>query len=58
VRRHDLIRLLVDAGCCLHRHGARHDIYINPRNGRKAPVPRHNEVRNSLAELIRRQLGV
>ena len=29
------------AGCFLLRHGARHDIWMNPANGGKAPVPRH-----------------
>lgn len=29
------------AGCTLHRHGGRHDLFLNPANGRKAPVPRH-----------------
>jgi len=58
VKRHDLIRELVDAGCYLERHGKKHDIYINTKNGKKAPVPRHNEIKDSLCELIRKQLGL
>ncbi|MBI2899121.1 MAG: type II toxin-antitoxin system HicA family toxin [Planctomycetes bacterium] len=58
MKRGDLIRDLVHAGCFLRRHGSRHDIYENPRNGRKAPVPRHAEIRNSLARMIRRQLDL
>jgi mRNA interferase HicA len=42
----------------LDRHGGRHDLYRNPVNGRKAPVPRHREIRDSLADLIRKQLGL
>jgi hypothetical protein len=42
----------------LKRHGARHDLFLNPRNGRLAPVPRHQEIRDSLCVLIRRQLGI
>jgi mRNA interferase HicA len=42
----------------LHRHGKKHDLYLNPANGRKAPVPRHNQIKDSLCELIRRQLGL
>ena len=56
MKRRDLIRELVEEGCYLRRHGKRHDIYINPKNGRKAPVPRHSEIKESLCELIRRQL--
>ncbi len=56
MKRRDLIRELVEEGCHLRRHGKRHDIYINPKNGKKAPVPRHSEIKGSLCELIRRQL--
>ncbi|NOT55260.1 MAG: type II toxin-antitoxin system HicA family toxin [Deltaproteobacteria bacterium] len=58
MKRGDLLRELVDAGCYLVRHGKRHDIYANPKNGKKAPVPRHVEIKDGLCELIRKQLGV
>jgi len=58
MKRHDLVRKLVDAGCYLKRHGKRHDIYMNLKNGRKAPVSRHSEIKDSLCELIRKQLGL
>lgn len=52
MKRSKLVRELRRAGCELHRHGKKHDLFINPSNGRKAPVPRHNEIKNTLAELI------
>ena len=58
MKRSEFVRELTQAGCQLVRHGARHDIYSNPANGRRAPVPRHNEIKNSLCELIRKQLGL
>jgi len=58
VKRHELIRELVDAGCYLKRHGGNHDLYVNPKNGKKAPVPRHTEIKNSLCRMIRKQLGI
>ena len=58
MKRGNFIRELIDAGCYLKRHGKRHDIYANPTNGKQAPVPRHPEIRESLCELIRRQLGI
>ncbi len=58
MKRRDFIRELTAAGCRLKRRGKKHDIYVNPKSGRKAPVPRHSEIRDSLCELIRRQLGV
>jgi mRNA interferase HicA len=58
MKRRDLVRELEAAGCVLHRHGKRHDIYRNPDNGQQAPVPRHREIPDTLCVLIRRQLGL
>lgn len=58
MKRRDFIQELTDAGCYLSRHGRKHDIFVNPKNGRKAPVPRHSEIKNTLCELIRKQLGL
>lgn len=58
MKRKKFIRELVRAGCYLDRHGKRHDIYINPRNGRKAPIPRHTEIKDTLCKIIRKQLEV
>jgi len=43
----------VESGCYLKRPGKRHDIYANLRNGKKAPVPRHTKIKESLCQLIR-----
>ena len=56
--RREFIRELVAAGCYLRRHGGRHDIYANPKNGHMAPLPRHSEIRDTLCAVIRKQLGV
>jgi hypothetical protein len=58
VKRAALLRELCRAGCVLDRHGGRHDLFRNPANGRKAPVPRHREIKETLADLIRKQLGL
>jgi mRNA interferase HicA len=58
VKRTGFIRELVRSGCYLKRHGSKHDIYANSRTGKQAPVPRHVEIKDSLCELIRRQLGI
>ena len=52
----DLVSALEAAGCVLLRHGARHDIYHNPRTGRSQPVPRHREVNERLARKIIKDL--
>ena len=53
MKRKEFIRELVKAGCYIKRHGANHDIYMNRRTGRKAPIPRHAEIRvkNALRDL-------
>ncbi|HEX9732846.1 MAG TPA: type II toxin-antitoxin system HicA family toxin [Thermoanaerobaculia bacterium] len=58
MKRQAFIRELTAAGCYLKRHGKKHDVYANPSNGKTAPVPRHTEIRDSLCDLIRKQLGL
>ena len=58
MKRSEFIRRITAAGCILHRHGSRHDIYLNPATGRKQPVPRHREIDNALAKHIRKYLGL
>jgi len=57
MKRRELLRLLVRNNCYLHRHGANHDIYIHAVTGKRAPVPRHTEIKDSLVKLILKQLG-
>jgi mRNA interferase HicA len=58
MKRKELVRQLTESGCVLHRHGSRHDIYMNPGNGNKQPVPRHREIEEALARHIKKYLGV
>ncbi|MBM3293109.1 MAG: type II toxin-antitoxin system HicA family toxin [Candidatus Aminicenantes bacterium] len=58
MRRKAFIRLLAESGCVLYRHGSRHDIYLNPKNGKKQPVPRHTEIEDALARHIKKYLGL
>jgi len=56
MKRTDLIRTLAQIGCILLRHGARHDWYHNPTTKVSQPVPRHGEIRESLAKHIIKML--
>ena len=58
MKRLAFIRQLTQNGCVLLRHGSRHDIYLNPANGHKQPVPRHTEVDDQLVSHILKQLGL
>jgi len=52
MKRKDLIKRLIDAGCVFVRPGARHDLYMNPKTRKKQPVPRHREIDETLAKHI------
>jgi len=58
MKRAALISHLVRHGCILLRHGSRHDIWLNPSNGKKQPVPRHAEIDDILARHITKFLGL
>ncbi|MCY3930414.1 MAG: type II toxin-antitoxin system HicA family toxin [Acidobacteria bacterium] len=40
MKRRRLLKHLSANGCQLRRHGRKHDIFLNPETGRKAPIPR------------------
>lgn len=50
MKKRELIKILSKEGCELLRHGANHDIYINPITGKREPVPRHKEIDENLAK--------
>jgi mRNA interferase HicA len=52
MKRKDLIRAIEKMGCILIRHGGRHDWYQNPETKISQPVPKHNEIKDSLAKHI------
>jgi predicted RNA binding protein YcfA (HicA-like mRNA interferase family) len=58
MKRKEFVKELERDGCFLKRHGANHDIFHNPHTQRSAPIPRHNELADSLCAMIRKQLGV
>lgn len=58
MKRKEFISKLKKDGCLFLRHGANHDIYLNPQTGQKQPVPRHSEIDNVLAKHIRKYLGL
>jgi len=56
VKRRELVSKLEKGGCELIRHGGRHDIYHNPKNGKSQPIPRHREINERLAKRILKDL--
>ncbi|MFO1430932.1 MAG: type II toxin-antitoxin system HicA family toxin [Candidatus Competibacteraceae bacterium] len=58
MKRKEFIQQLLENGCVLLRHGARHDVYLNPATGNKQPVPRHTEIDDKLVKHIKKHLGL
>jgi hypothetical protein len=56
MKRRELIRRLNAMGCVLIRHGSRLDWYQNPSTKVSQPVPRHTEIKDTLANHILRIL--
>jgi len=57
MKRIDLIRVIKRKGCVLLRHGANHDWYQNPESKVSQPIPRHREIKESLARHIIKTLS-
>ena len=57
MKRKQLVKKITGAGCILIRHGSRHDLYGNPKTGKKQPVPRHDEIDEDLAKHIIKELA-
>jgi len=56
MKRRDLIKKLMDTGCVLIRHGAKHDWYMNPETKISQPIPRHSEIDDYLGKHIIKML--
>lgn len=57
MKRAALIKTIEALGCALVRHGGKHDWYRNPNTGVSQPVPRHREIKESLAKHMIKMLG-
>lgn len=58
MKRKELIKYIIDAGCIFIREGAKHSVFFNSLIKRSSTVPRHNEINNFLAKKICRDLGI
>ena len=56
MKRKELVKRLIEAGCVFVRAGGRPDLYLNPKTGKKQTVPRHREIDEILAKHILKYL--
>ena len=52
MKRSEFIRQLLVEGCILLRHGAKHDIYINPATNKKQTVQGITEIDETLSNIL------
>jgi mRNA interferase HicA len=57
MKRKELEKKLRQAGCYLKREGASHSLWINPQTGIVEAIPRHREIKESLAKKILKNLN-
>ncbi len=57
MKRRELERRLRIAGCYLKREGRSHSLWINPKTGVTEAVPRHQEIKEPLANKILKYLN-
>ena len=58
MKRIDLIRHILKAGCVFVREGGNHSVFYNPLYRRTSIVPSHSEVNDFLAKKICKDLGI
>jgi predicted RNA binding protein YcfA (HicA-like mRNA interferase family) len=56
MKRGALLKVLKRNGCVFIKHGKKHDLYLQPRNGNTDQVPRHSDVAEDLAKSIIKNL--
>jgi len=60
VKVSELTKLAKKQGCHIKRHGAEHDIWVNPTTGKTARIPRHpgKEIATGTMHNIKKDLGL
>jgi hypothetical protein len=57
MKRVELLQNLNRQGAVFVRHGAKHDVYMQPRTNKEAAVPRHDEINEYTAKAILKKLS-
>jgi predicted RNA binding protein YcfA (HicA-like mRNA interferase family) len=58
MKRAALLKKLNQQGAVFTRHGAKHDVYTQPRTNKDATVPRHDEINEYTAKAILKKLSI
>jgi len=58
MKRKELLKYLYTNGCKFLREGSNHSWWHNPILNKRSAVPRYNEIRDILAMIICKDLGI
>jgi len=58
MKRKTFLKHLKKHNCVLVREGSIHSLYLNPKNGKKSTVGRHNELSDQMCKVICKQLEI
>ena len=57
MKKTELLQKLNGLGAVFVRHGAKHDVFLQPLTNKEATVPRHNEISEYTAKAILKKLS-
>ena len=57
MKKAELLQRLMQQGAILLRHGAKHDVFLQPKTNKEATVPRHNDINEFTAKAILKKLS-
>jgi len=57
MNRVDFIKILEQNGLEFFRNGAKHDIFIQKKTGKKIPIPRHREIKNKFLLKVLKEIS-
>jgi hypothetical protein len=57
MKQFELLQKLKRQGAIFVRHGAKHDVYMQPGTGKEAAVSRHDEINEYTAKAILKKLS-
>jgi mRNA interferase HicA len=58
MNRSKFLQYLRSHGCKMLREGSRHSWWHNPKLNKRSAVPRHSEIKETLAKKICKDLGI
>ena len=58
MKRNKLIKHINAHGCFLDREGSNHSVFVNHETLKTSAIPRHNEIKDTMCNVICKQLGI